>query len=128
MSDIIDAAARPTTQIDPGPAIGRPISIDVRVSARDYVRLAQGFYFIFWGLVLTVLTGAQLLGNGVFQFAFTNAPSASFTVLSTTNLLLPLSNWTAVGAASNPAPGLFQFTVQSATNDPQRFYGVSSPY
>ena len=61
MSDIIDAAARPTTQIDPGPAIGRPISIDVRVSARDYVRLAQGFYFIFWGLVLTVLTGAQLL-------------------------------------------------------------------
>ncbi len=44
------------------------------------------------------LTGLQMLGNGVVHFAFTNNPSASFTVLSTTNLSLPLSNWTVVGA------------------------------
>ena len=31
------------------------------MSARDFVRLAQGFYFIFWGLLLTVLTASQLL-------------------------------------------------------------------
>ena len=73
------------------------------------------------------LTGLTTMGNGVFQYAFSNNQSGSFTVVCTTNLSLPLSNWTAVGAASNPAPGLFQFTFQPATNDPQRFYSVRSP-
>ncbi len=61
MSDIIDAAVQPTTQIDPDGAVETPPVIDLHVPARDYVRLAQGFYFVFWGLLLTVLTGAQLL-------------------------------------------------------------------
>jgi hypothetical protein len=61
MSDIIDAVAPPTTPLEPGAAIEIPVSVDLRVPARDYVRLAQGFYFVFWGLLLTVLTGAQLL-------------------------------------------------------------------
>jgi hypothetical protein len=73
------------------------------------------------------LTSVQMLANGVLQFAFTNALGASFTVVSTTNLSLPLSNWTVVGAASNTAPGMFQFTSQPTTNDPQRYYGVRSP-
>jgi MFS family permease len=31
-----------------------------RLPARDWVRLAQGFYFIFWGLLVAALVGAQL--------------------------------------------------------------------
>ncbi|MGD1083627.1 MAG: BACON domain-containing carbohydrate-binding protein [Verrucomicrobiota bacterium] len=73
------------------------------------------------------LTGAQMLGCGVCQFCFTNLTGASFTVLSTTNLSLPFTNWTVVGAATNAAPSVFQFTSQPTTNDPQRFYGVRSP-
>jgi hypothetical protein len=73
------------------------------------------------------LSGAQMPGRGVLQFAFTNVPGASFTVVSTTNLSLPLSDWTVAGAATNTAPGAFQFTSQPTTNDPQRFYGVRSP-
>jgi hypothetical protein len=73
------------------------------------------------------LVDVQMLGNGVFQFTFTNTPSASFTVLSTTNLLLPLTNWMVVGTATNTGPGLFQFTSQPTTNDPQRFYTIRSP-
>jgi DNA-binding beta-propeller fold protein YncE len=73
------------------------------------------------------LTGIQMLGNGVLQFGFTNNPSGSFTVLSTTNLSLPMNVWTVVGTASNTAPGQFQFTSQPTTNDSQRFYGVRSP-
>jgi hypothetical protein len=65
--------------------------------------------------------------NGVLQFVFTNTAGASFTVLSTTNLSLPLSNWTVVGTATNTAPGQFQFTSPPTTNDAQRFYGVRSP-
>jgi hypothetical protein len=74
-----------------------------------------------------VLTGVRLLGNGVLQFSFTNNPNASFTVLSTTNLSLPLSEWT---VASNMLPntsGLFQFTSPPTTNDTQLFYVVHSP-
>jgi sugar lactone lactonase YvrE len=79
------------------------------------------------GATPMTLTGAQMLGNSVLQFSFTNTPGASFTVLSTTNLSLPWSNWTVVGTPSNTAPDVFQFTAQPTSNDPQRFYGVSSP-
>jgi hypothetical protein len=48
-------------------------------------------------------------------------------VLSTTNLALPLSNWTVVGMASNVGPDLFQFVSQPATNASQTFYSVRSP-
>lgn len=60
MSDIIDAAAQPTTRLPHGTAVERA-GTDLKVPTRDYVRLTQGFYFIFWGLLVTVLTGAQLL-------------------------------------------------------------------
>lgn len=60
MSDTIDAAAQPTTRPDHG-AASECAGLDLKVPARDYVRLAQGFYFVFWGLLVTVLTSAQLL-------------------------------------------------------------------
>jgi sugar lactone lactonase YvrE len=79
------------------------------------------------GIMPPTLTGATMLGNGAFQFAFSNNQGMSFTVISSTNLSLPLTNWTAVGTPSNIGPGLFQLTTQSTTNDPQRFYRVRSP-
>jgi hypothetical protein len=47
--------------------------------------------------------------------------------VSTTNLSLPFTNWTVVGASTEISPGQFQFTSQPTANDPQRFYGVRSP-
>lgn len=73
------------------------------------------------------ITGAKLLGNGAFQFSFTNInQSATFSVLASTNLLLPLTNWTMIGTASNIGPGLLQFTDTQVTNS-QRFYIISAP-
>ena len=73
------------------------------------------------------LIGPMVLSNGRFQFAFSNNDlGASFTVLTTTNLSLPLSNWTLAGPAANTAPGLFQFST-STTNNPQGFYRIRSP-
>jgi DNA-binding beta-propeller fold protein YncE len=74
-----------------------------------------------------VLTGVSLLTNGSFQFGFSNNPGASFTVWTTTNLMLPLMNWTPLGAPDNLGSGQYQFTDPSATNDVQRFYRVTSP-
>ena len=74
-----------------------------------------------------IITGARLLNSNLLQFSFTNAPSASWTVLCSTNLLLPLSEWAAVGTVSNVGSGQFQFTTQLETNDSQLFYMVRSP-
>jgi hypothetical protein len=50
-----------------------------------------------------------------------------FTVLATTNLALPLSNWTVLGAPVEGPSGQYQFTDTQATNTAIRFYRVSSP-
>lgn len=67
------------------------------------------------------------LPNGFFQFNFTNAPGRSFSALASTNVALPASNWTALGAPTEISPGQFQFTDAQATNGPYRFYRVRSP-
>jgi DNA-binding beta-propeller fold protein YncE len=74
-----------------------------------------------------VLTGVALVTNGAFQFGFSNLPGASFTVWTATNLILPLTNWTMLGAPDNLGSGQYQFTDPSATNDVQRFYRITSP-
>ncbi len=73
------------------------------------------------------LTALQMQRNGVFQFSFTNTPGATFTVVSTTNLSVPLSNWTVVGVPVESPAGTYQFTSQPATNVSQIFYSVLSP-
>jgi hypothetical protein len=74
-----------------------------------------------------VLTGVAMLNNGAFQFGFSNNPGASFTIWTATNLMLPLTNWTPLGAPAIIGSGQYQFTDPAATNDVQRFYRVTSP-
>jgi hypothetical protein len=73
------------------------------------------------------LNGAVTLPGGAFQFSFTNLSGLSFTVLAATNVALPLSNWTVLGAPIEGPSGQYQFTDSQATNTPIRFYRVSSP-
>jgi hypothetical protein len=75
----------------------------------------------------THLTATQQLGNGAFQFGFTNMPGSSFTVLATTNVGFPLSNWFVPGAPMEISAGQFQFTDLQATNRSKSFYRVRSP-
>ena len=74
-----------------------------------------------------VLTYPIKQANGAFQFTFTNTPNWPFTVLGTTNLALPFSNWTTITGLTETLPGQFQFVDALATNVPQRFYRVRSP-
>jgi DNA-binding beta-propeller fold protein YncE len=73
-----------------------------------------------------ILTGWKILPNGTFQFSFSGNPGGSFAVLSTTNLSLPVINWTVIGPALNLGSGLFQFTGPPVTNYPQQFFRVRS--
>jgi PKD repeat protein len=78
------------------------------------------------GLTPIVISGASNLPDGTFQFAFTNTPGASFSVLTSTNLALPVEEWTSAGAALETAPGSYQFTDETP-GVPQRYYRVRSP-
>ena len=75
----------------------------------------------------SITLSSAMLTNRIFYFSFTNTPGASFSVLTTTNLSLPFSNWTTLIGVVEAPPGKFQFTDPQATNSPQRFYRVRSP-
>jgi hypothetical protein len=57
----------------------------------------------------------------------TNTSENTVTVLTTTNLLLPLTNWTVLGTVTDSPPGHFQFSDPQVANRPMRFYRVRSP-
>jgi hypothetical protein len=69
----------------------------------------------------------QKLPGGAFQFTFTGVPNGTNTMLATTDVALPLSNWTKLGVVPEFAPGLFLFSDPQATNHSQRIYHVRSP-
>src|SRR5262245_13658445 len=63
-----------------------------------------------------------LLGNGHFQFSFTNESDLIYEVLGTTNLSLPLNQWNVLGLPTSLGGGLYQFTDALAPSHLQRFY------
>jgi hypothetical protein len=74
-----------------------------------------------------LLTGATRLGNGSFQFVFTNVSGAPLTAWASTNVALPLNQWNNLGAPEESPAGTFTFTDPQATNNALRFYRVTSP-
>jgi hypothetical protein len=73
-----------------------------------------------------ILGNWTVFPNGAFQFGFTNTSGLAFTVYGTTNLSLPVTNWTPLGSATEVSPGQFQFTDTSDARQ-ERFYRVISP-
>jgi hypothetical protein len=73
------------------------------------------------------LTNPARLPNGSFHFAFTNSSGLPFTVLTSTNVALPLTNWSVLGVPIEGPLGQYQFTDPQATNSARRFYRVRSP-
>src|SRR6185369_129549 len=65
-----------------------------------------------------------MLGNGHFQFSFTNQSSAVYEVLGTTNVSLPVAQWSVLGLPTHLGGDRYQFTDTLAPNHPQRFYLV----
>jgi uncharacterized repeat protein (TIGR02543 family) len=77
--------------------------------------------------ITSISIDSVFAGSGGFTFSFTHAPGASLTVLCTTNVALPLSNWTVLGSVTEVSAGEYQFTDPQTTTNEQRFYRVSSP-
>jgi hypothetical protein len=75
------------------------------------------------------LTGMTRLTNGIAKFTFTNYSDISFTVLASTNLALPVAQWSNLGSALETpvGSGHYQFTDPQAANNVKRFYRVRTP-
>jgi outer membrane protein assembly factor BamB len=74
-----------------------------------------------------VLSNPTLLPDGSFQFDFTNIPGMGFSVFRSTNLSLPLTNWTLLGPMTENPPGQFRFIDPPADLDGPRLYRVRTP-
>jgi hypothetical protein len=74
------------------------------------------------------LKNVAKLGNGSVSFTLTNYGDMMFTVLASTNLALPFSQWSNVGTVleSPLGSGLYPFTDVQGTNYSRRFYTVES--
>ena len=58
---------------------------------------------------------------------FANPGNVTFSVLASTNLGLPLADWTVLGTATNIGGGLYQFGNPVSPELPQRFYRLRFP-
>jgi hypothetical protein len=64
---------------------------------------------------------------GNMQLSLSSVSSASFTVLSSPNLAMPLGNWTVLGSMTEMVPGQYQFTDPQSSTNPQCYYRIRSP-
>ena len=82
--------------------------------------------FITLAVAAPRLAPSLSVAGGILQFNFTSTPSATFTVLTATNLQTTRTNWASLGGVTETSPGQFQFS-DATSNRPARFYQVRSP-
>jgi hypothetical protein len=65
----------------------------------------------------------QSSSNAGFALSFNGLSNAAYSVQASTNLV----DWSRLGSAAQPSPSQFSFLDTGATNQPRRFYRVTSP-
>jgi hypothetical protein len=74
------------------------------------------------------VTSIQVQAGGSLQFGFTNIAGAAFSVLTTTNLALPLSNWpVSSGSVVEISSGQYQFVDPANATNRSTYYRVRVP-
>jgi hypothetical protein len=73
------------------------------------------------------ISGLIQTAPGQFAIQFTGSSNVGYTVLETTNVSMPASNWTVLGPATLLSNSLFEFSDMQATNFSLRFYRLRSP-
>ncbi len=66
-------------------------------------------------------SGTKTAG-GSYTLKFTNTPGSTYTLLTTTNLALTITNWPTLGTVTDSVPGVFQFVDAQAATNKFRFY------
>jgi hypothetical protein len=95
-----------------------------RVAVEQYL---DSKYRLSQSMLLPVLNAMPGSGEGTFKFYFHITSGSKFTVLATTNMAVPVTNWEMLGSPVSFGSGLFQFTDPAAMHHTQRFYRLRSP-
>jgi hypothetical protein len=116
------------------PAIGAGddglVFMGITTDQRGFPRESNGHVDI--GAYETIIIGSPsadtylTVSNQTVILSFSNTPDAAFSVLTSTNLTLPLSEWIVLGTPVQITPGQFQF-ITPATNGSQQFFDIRSP-
>lgn len=76
----------------------------------------------------TITSATYSAANATLTLAGTNgAPGLSYSILASTDIALPLTNWIPVGADVFDANGEFTYAIDINPNQPRRFYRIKSP-
>ena len=105
-------------------------NISANIASNGVYRFTFNDQTLAYSLAALAIVPPQLTGQMIARtcaLSFTNFPGTRFTVVTTSNLALPLTNWTVLGVTTEAAPGQFQFIDQTASNAPVRYYRVRSP-
>ncbi|HWC58871.1 MAG TPA: autotransporter-associated beta strand repeat-containing protein [Verrucomicrobiae bacterium] len=95
---------------------GYGYTIDTSVNGQVNLVVAQAQF----GSVQATANGLVMSGSG-------GTPGANYYLLGTTNLSLPLANWTRLLTNQFDSSGNFIFTNAFSTNSPQQFYRLQLP-
>jgi autotransporter-associated beta strand protein len=77
-------------------------------------------------VVVPIVSAPARRADGNISFGITGTVGQGYSVLSTTNVLVPLSGWTVLESGTLQSVP-YSFSDLTATNKPVRFYRVSSP-
>jgi autotransporter-associated beta strand protein len=77
-------------------------------------------------IVPPVLSGAALFGGGGFQLTFSGPAGQTYKILTSTNLALPMTNWTALTNSTFGATPVI-FTNRIASDSPAGYFRIASP-
>jgi hypothetical protein len=78
-------------------------------------------------LLAPTVSSDSLVGGNFILRGLGGAAGGSYHVLSTTNLTLPLTSWTSVGASAFDGTGHFSFTNAMTPGVPYNFYTIEVP-
>lgn len=112
-----------------GDTNGAPLT-DQRGFPRKSLQIDVGAYEtqVITSSIPSVVVGTRISSpTNEFQLSFTNTPGTSFSAWSSTNLLLPFTDWTWLGFPREVAPGTFQFNDSNSSTNPRDFYLITSP-
>jgi hypothetical protein len=78
-------------------------------------------------ILTPTLSSATLAGTNLVLSGSGGATNGSYTVMTTTNITTPLTNWTAAGTGVFDGTGNFNFTNAVAPGTPMRFFVIRVP-
>ena len=73
------------------------------------------------------VSAASLSGTNLVISGFDGVPNGSYTVMTSTNVALPITNWSPLVTNNFDAAGGFSFTNAIAPGEPQRFFRIRTP-